>query len=94
MFSFIVDVAFNVRASSNVVVNTGDIIKFTDVMTNIGNAYDPVSGKFIAPFNGTYEFTLILLSGQAGYAATVEVRSNSNWRPAYRDTGSTFKVNL
>ena len=48
---------------SNVLeININEVIKFDDVLTNVGNAYNPTSGKFIAPYNGSYLFTLVIMN--------------------------------
>jgi len=33
-------------------------IHFDEVRLNVGNAYNPIHGVFVAPYNGTYQFTL------------------------------------
>lgn len=33
---------------------------FDRVVTNVGNAYDPVTGRFTAPINGTYQFNVVV----------------------------------
>jgi len=38
-------------------VDTGKVIKFTSVVTNEGGAYDIGTGKFTAPYNGSYIFS-------------------------------------
>ncbi|XP_053394421.1 uncharacterized protein LOC128555619 [Mercenaria mercenaria] len=44
----------------------GQTIIFDAVMTNIGNAYDSTSGKFLAPVSGTYVFSCSIFSGGNG----------------------------
>ena len=51
--------AFTARLTTDLHTNVGDIIKFDNVQLNIGSGYDDVTGRFTAPSNGTYEFTLI-----------------------------------
>ena len=36
------------------------IVIFNHVLTNVGNAYHPDNGTFIAPVSGTYSFTMNL----------------------------------
>ncbi|WAR04406.1 C1QT3-like protein [Mya arenaria] len=45
--------------------NLGPIDANTDlimdkVVTNVGDAYEPMTGKFTAPFSGTYHFTVVV----------------------------------
>ena len=54
--------SFSAKLSSILKINNTDVIKFDDVLTNVGNAYNPTSGKFIAPFNGSYLFTLVIMN--------------------------------
>ncbi|XP_072548682.1 complement C1q-like protein 2 [Salminus brasiliensis] len=50
-------VAFTVSLGSNGIVSTNNTFKkliYKDVLTNIGNAYDPETGVFKAPVRGVY----------------------------------------
>ena len=56
-------VAFFVGLSDNVgpiKSQTQTPVVFDRVVTNIGNAYDPVTGRFTAPINGTYQFNVVV----------------------------------
>ena len=48
--------AYNNR--KNVTISTGNYITFDGVDLNYGNAFDIQNGLFIAPYNGTYAFSL------------------------------------
>ena len=37
----------------------GSAIKFDEIITNIGNAYNATTGLFIAPVDGLYYFTMV-----------------------------------
>ena len=54
-------VAFFVGLSDNMgpVTEHTDIV-FDRVVTNVGTGYDPASGRFTAPVNGTYQFNIIV----------------------------------
>ncbi|XP_052775019.1 complement C1q-like protein 3 [Mya arenaria] len=51
-------VAFTARLSNNQTVFSQQTIVFDDALTNIGRAYNPVTGIFIAPYTGRYMFSL------------------------------------
>jgi len=54
-------IAFFVGLSENLgpVSENSDII-FDRVVTNVGGAYNPTTGRFTAPINGTYQFNVIV----------------------------------
>ena len=54
--------AFSVKLSRVLEINNNDVIKFDDVLTNVDNAYNSTSGRFIAPYNGSYLFTLVIMN--------------------------------
>lgn len=39
-------------------VETDEDAKFENVITNVGDCYNPETGRFRAPVNGTYQFTI------------------------------------
>jgi len=46
-------------------VNMGPVVENTNVVfdrvvTNVGDAYDPETGKFTAPADGVYQFNVII----------------------------------
>lgn len=45
-------------------INKDENVVFNKVQTNIGEAYNPSNGKFVAPRNGTYYFHTSFLSDQ------------------------------
>ncbi|XP_028400303.1 complement C1q-like protein 2 [Dendronephthya gigantea] len=49
-----------------------DAIKFNDVSLNIGNGYNPSTGKFTAPVDGIYQISFSYLQ-KNGYASTVQL---------------------
>ena len=51
-----------------------DAIKFNDVSLNIGNGYNPSTGKFTAPVDGVYQFSLSYLqrNGYKSYVALIK----------------------
>ncbi|XP_052771228.1 complement C1q tumor necrosis factor-related protein 3-like [Mya arenaria] len=55
--------AFSAGVSAFDLDNLGEhqTILFDNVITNVGNAYDPNSGMFTAPVDGVYVFTAVLM---------------------------------
>ena len=51
-----VDISFSARLEGRISYNGGDKIVFPNVFTNVGDAYDSITGIFTAPHNGTYQF--------------------------------------
>ncbi|CAB3977464.1 Complement C1q 2 [Paramuricea clavata] len=52
-------------------------IKFNDVALNIGNSYNPSTGKFTAPIGGLYQFTATYLQ-RNGYSSHVRLMKGSS----------------
>ena len=59
---------FLVYLSTEADVGPGQIIPFDIIMSNIGNGYNENTYKFRPPSNGTYEFTLQIMTTQNSYA--------------------------
>lgn len=60
-------VAFSVRFKTDppdtgILLSTHSTLKFDDIITNIGNGYNPQTGIFTAPVGGVYGFFLTLMS--------------------------------
>lgn len=56
MFVSLLGVTFTVGLTVEKSFDANDPVIFDRVVTNIGNAYSTTTGKFVAPYNGTYEF--------------------------------------
>jgi len=46
-------------------INMGPVVENTDVVfdrvvTNVGDAYNPETGKFVAPADGVYQFNVVI----------------------------------
>nr|XP_034300392.1 complement C1q-like protein 4 [Crassostrea gigas] len=55
-------VVFHAEMGSSKTYNKGSIWVYDKVATNVGNAYNPSTGKLIAPTNGIYQFNWYTLS--------------------------------
>ncbi|XP_064643436.1 C1q-related factor-like isoform X3 [Lineus longissimus] len=70
-------VAFFAGLKDNVGPIKKDVdVSFDKVMTNVGGAYDAKSGKFTAPVNGTYTFTVVVAAQGRQKAAVKLIRNN------------------
>ena len=49
-------ITFTVGLTAEKGFDTNDPVIFDRVVTNTGNGYSTTTGKFVAPYNGTYEF--------------------------------------
>jgi len=58
------------------VTDSNRFIIFDDVQLNIGDAYNPSHGNFIAPYNGTYLFTVYACS-RGGHYIDLDFHVNS-----------------
>ncbi|GFO37573.1 complement c1q-like protein 3 [Plakobranchus ocellatus] len=56
-------VSFSAKLSYNRELQPFDTIEFDSVLTNIGEAYNPDTGRFTVPLDGTYLFHSTILSG-------------------------------
>ncbi|XP_036414748.1 complement C1q-like protein 2 [Colossoma macropomum] len=75
--------------------STGITLVYKHVFTNIGNAYNPVTGFFTAPVRGVYHFRFSLHGG-AGRSATVELHKNGQHiagTHAYQPQGNVSSSN-
>jgi len=68
-------VAFQASLTKDVTGSNRFII-FDHVKLNIGNAYNPTHGNFIAPYNGTYLFTVYACS-LGGHFIDLDLHVNS-----------------
>lgn len=53
-----------------------DTVIYDDIMTNIGDAYDPSNGHFQAPVSGTYAFLVNCMAGSCLYEELEVVLDN------------------
>ena len=64
-----------------------DAIKFNDVSLNMGNGYNPTTGKFTAPVDGVYQISLSYLQ-QSGYQSDVQLIKDGT---VYSEVHATHK---
>uniref|UniRef100_UPI00358F77FD complement C1q-like protein 3 n=1 Tax=Myxine glutinosa TaxID=7769 RepID=UPI00358F77FD len=58
-----------------------EVLKFDDVVTNLGNHYNPNSGKFSSPISGIYFFTYhVLMRGGDGTSMWADLWKNGQVR--------------
>ncbi|KAG7463978.1 hypothetical protein MATL_G00182330 [Megalops atlanticus] len=58
-----------------------EVLKFDDIVTNLGNHYDPKTGKFVCPVSGIYFFTYhVLMRGGDGTSMWADLYKNGQVR--------------
>ncbi|CAG2240733.1 unnamed protein product [Mytilus edulis] len=55
-------IAFSAYRASSQSLSTGTKVLFNQVWTNVGNGYQPRTGIFIAPHEGLYHFSAVVMS--------------------------------
>ncbi|KAJ8259349.1 hypothetical protein COCON_G00183610 [Conger conger] len=56
---------------------SNEVLKFDDVVTNVGNYYEPSTGKFTCPLPGIYYFTYhVLMKGGDGTSMWADLKKN------------------
>lgn len=74
------NIAFSARVSQSYGdINPEETIKFSDVLTNNGNAYNALTGIFTAPVTGTYMFFSSILTKNPS-ALEVGLQVNSQYK--------------
>lgn len=85
-------VAFSAyRSDSQTLTSKEKHFKFDKIWTNIGNAYDPATGIFIAPQPGVYHFSAVALS-ESDATAYIYLLHNITRKPGSWVTGDGFKT--
>ena len=86
-------------ATDQLPVKRNDVLKFDHVITNIGNAFDRESGKFVCRIPGTYMFYFNLVSEIESYIEAsikvngiTQVTAVSNHRITTGDQGSAVAI--
>lgn len=69
-------VAFHTRLTQHVTLGSSQTVIFDDVITNIGNAYDHLTGLFTAPYDGVYFFASSFLKPGDGPSLHLEMMKN------------------
>lgn len=85
-------VAFYAYLSNHDVASSAihHIIVFDKAVTNVGNAYHPHSGTFIAPRSGLYVFTWTIRQDGTSHHVTELLVDNNMVNSIYMDPGSVM----
>lgn len=85
-------VVFHAELGSYKTYQKGSIWIYDKVNTNVGNAYDPSTGKFTAPTNGIYQFNWYTLSDpKATSHAGLFVNGEIKARQASNNSGGSYQ---
>ncbi|CAG2223958.1 C1QL [Mytilus edulis] len=68
--------AFHAYVKGNRPFSGNDILKFDEVLTNIGNYYDPLTGQFTAPKTGLYQIACTI-QGHRTSGVTFQIQKNN-----------------
>ncbi|XP_056012369.1 complement C1q-like protein 3 isoform X1 [Ostrea edulis] len=87
-----IPVAFHAELGSNRIYKGGSVWVFDNVVTNVGNAYNPKTGKFTTPSKGIYLFNWYTLSnpGKVSHAG-LYVNGKMKGRQASNNQGNDKK---
>jgi hypothetical protein len=81
-------VAFFGKLRQNIPMSAGLVVKFDDVITNIGNAYSQATGIFNCPISGLYLFSLNVLTDTKGFIAADVVQNGNRIARPYTNGGT------
>ena len=78
-------IAFTAFDATSRTLNSGDVIDFPYVISNVGNAYDPVSDVFTCPYDGVYAFHVHILSATDDICNAAIVLNGDTMTSAFAD---------
>ena len=81
-------IVFNAKTVTNTSLSSGQTLVFSSVISNIGSAYSSTTGKFTAPVNGTYSFTVQLCLAYTGRVQQFSIVLDGNIILALYDSSS------
>ena len=81
---------FGYFSSNHLISDAAYILAFDTVITNVGNAYHPHSGTFIAPRSGLYVFTWTIRQYGTNYHTTELTVNNNIVNAIHLNPGNTI----
>ena len=87
--------AFSASRSQSKSLGPGEIILFDKVWTNVGNGYNPKTGKFTAPQSGLYQFSGTVMSANKNLLYVYLFKNDKRTVSFYAGVGySTGTINM
>jgi hypothetical protein len=87
--------AFSASRSKSKSLGPGEIILFDKVWTNVGNGYNPNTGKFTAPKSGLYQISGTVMSTSGKNVAVYLFKNDKQTVSLYTGSGyATATVNI
>ena len=79
--------AFTASIGSTHSYDTGDVIIFDQIVTNVGNHYHPNTSTYVCPLKGLYVFSVSVLNTVSNHMKVNLMRENTHLGSGYSHVG-------